>query len=238
MLKKELPTNTMKRFNASGQNRNALINIDRMVMIGAAGQNCGKTVLAEKMIKKWNPYIPIIALKVTTIHDGSRGCHRGIYGCGACGEISGGFDLVQENNPYDSKDTSRLLNAGASQVFWLRAHMGCLSEGFAYFLEQSMEDALIICESNSLRRFVNPGAFIMMNSDRCQSIKPSAADVYDKADICVQSNHNLDEVISKIQRLIFSHLHKNVCNTILDDSHVSMVHDLSMRWCDEKRIRR
>lgn len=181
-----------------------MIKVNRMVMIGATGQNCGKTILAEKMIKKWSHYIPIVALKVTTIHEGDRGCHRGIHGCDVCGKISGGFDLIQENNPSDSKDTSRLLNAGASQVFWLLAHMGSLSEGFTSFLEQSMEGALIICESNSLRKFVQPGAFIMMNNDKNQSVKRSAADVYDRADICVQSNQDQDEVISKTEILVFS----------------------------------
>lgn len=76
----------------------------------------------------------------------------------------------------------------------------------------------------------------MLNNDKYQSIKRSAADVYDKANICVQSNRDPDEVISKTELLIFSRLHKHVGKTIMDKSCVPVFDDLPMKPCNEKRI--
>ena len=71
-----------------------LLTLDRMVMIGAAGRNCGKTSLALVLIKAWRGRFPMIALKVTTIHDAGGSCVRGHAGCGTCTRIKGSFDLV------------------------------------------------------------------------------------------------------------------------------------------------
>ena len=73
-----------------------LLTLDRMVMIGAAGRNCGKTSLALALIKAWRGRFPMIALKVTTIHDAGGSCVRGHAGCGTCTRIKGSFDLVEE----------------------------------------------------------------------------------------------------------------------------------------------
>ena len=165
-----------------------MLTLDRMVMIGAAGRNCGKTSLALALIKAWRGRFPMIALKVTTIHDAGGSCVRGHEGCGTCTRIKGSFDLVEETEEQGDKDTRKLLASGVGRVFWLRCHKEHLTEGIEYFLSQISRDAVIICESNSLREVVKPGRFIMLKNPEDTSVKPSAAAVMDLVDDVVEND--------------------------------------------------
>ena len=167
---------------------NELLTLDRMVMIGAAGRNCGKTSLALALIKAWRGRFPMIALKVTTIHDAGGSCVRGHAGCGTCTRIKGSFDLVEETEEQGDKDTRKLLASGVGRVFWLRCHKEHLAEGIKYFLSRVPEDAVIICESNSLREVVKPGRFIMLKNPEDTSVKTSAVAVMDLADDVVEND--------------------------------------------------
>ncbi len=165
-----------------------LLTLDRMVMIGAAGRNCGKTSLALALIKAWRGRFPMIALKVTTIHDAGGSCVRGHAGCGTCTRIKGSFDLVEETEEQGDKDTRKLLASGVGRVFWLRCHKEHLAEGIEHFLSRVPDDAVIICESNSLREVVKPGRFIMLKNPEDTSVKPSAAAVMELADDVVEND--------------------------------------------------
>src|SRR5699024_2956550 len=137
--------------------------------------------LAAEVIKKYKNQIPIVALKIITI-TGKRGiCQRGTVGCGICTSIDSGYELIEEENVRGNKDTMQLLRSGAMQVFLLKAFEDSLKEGFYEFLKQIPKDALIICESNTLRKYVKPGLFIMMEN-RKKKMKPTAQMVYDLAD--------------------------------------------------------
>lgn len=155
----------------------------QLLQIGSTGRNSGKTTVAKKLIETFNDY-PLVALKIITI-TGKRGvCQRGGTGCGICTSIDSGYELIEENNRRGKKDTMELLKAGVSQSFLLKAFEDSLFEGFEAFLRQIPSDALIICESNSLRKYVEPGVFIMMDNQK-RRLKPSSADVYDFADLIV-----------------------------------------------------
>ena len=73
-------------------------------------------------------------------------------------------------------------------MFWLRCHKEHLAEGIKYFLSQIPRDAVIICESNSLREVVKPGRFIMLKNPEDTSVKPSAAAVMELADDVVEND--------------------------------------------------
>jgi molybdopterin-guanine dinucleotide biosynthesis protein len=157
----------------------------RLILIGASAQNAGKTTLATELIRLWKNLVPITALKVTTIHN--HGCPHGDAGCGACSltasEQAVGFALEREDVRSPAKDTTRLLDAGAEQVFWLRSTRARLAEGYARFLEQTAPQSLIICESNSLREALTPALFIMLKCG--EPMKASAARVAPLAQINV-----------------------------------------------------
>ncbi|MGH2140750.1 hypothetical protein ACQ10D_15455, partial [Enterococcus faecalis] len=60
-----------------------------------------------------------------------------------------------------------------------------LGEAIQQFLKAVATQALIICESNSLRNVVQSGLFLMMNNQNHQ--KESGKNVIDIADFCLLS---------------------------------------------------
>ena len=65
-----------------------------------------------------------------------------------------------------------LLAAGAAEVLWLRVMREHLDEGAADLLSRTDPSAPLICESNSLRRVVDPGIFLMLRHRDDRSVKP------------------------------------------------------------------
>jgi hypothetical protein len=165
-----------------------LLTIEQMILIGSTGRNSGKTTLAVELIKKWKDKFPVVALKVTTVKDKNGKCPRGGHGCGICTNIKENFELLEEHNKSKNKDTSLLLAAGAKRVYWLKCLNTHICDGIKYFMDQIPKDALIICESNSLRNVVIPGSFIMLKSIENNVIKQSASEVIDYSDIIFENN--------------------------------------------------
>ena len=172
-----------------------MIKLDGMLMIGSAGANVGKTELACALIRKFSRDRNIIGVKVTTIKAKDGQCPRGGDGCGVCSSLEGEFCITEETNTDSDKDTTRLMAAGASQVFWLRIMNTHLEEGLTPLLDTIGHDAVSICESNSLRQVVKPGLFLMVKGRDSKSWKSSAQQVKQYADrivVCDGNGFDLD----------------------------------------------
>jgi molybdopterin-guanine dinucleotide biosynthesis protein A len=165
-----------------------MIKLDRMLMIGSAGANVGKTELACAIIKRFSNEQKITGVKVTTIKEKDGQCPRGGEGCGVCTSLDGNFLITEETNRSSGKDTARLLAAGASRVFWLRVMKTHLEEGIRSLLEVVGRQENLICESNSLREVVEPGLFFMVVRDDLEVWKSSAENVRKYADRTVISD--------------------------------------------------
>jgi molybdopterin-guanine dinucleotide biosynthesis protein A len=165
-----------------------MIKLDKMLMIGSAGSNVGKTELACALLNKFGKNHDIIGIKVTTIKDKDGQCPRGGEGCGVCSSLEGNFCITEETNRSSGKDTSRLLAAGAGRVFWIRVLKEHLVEGITALLDIIGPEAVSICESNSLRQVVEPGLFLMARKNDSNAWKSSARDVIKYADRIVVSD--------------------------------------------------
>ncbi|WP_369703000.1 hypothetical protein [Clostridium moutaii] len=175
-----------------------------MILIGSTARNSGKTTLAISIINKYKLIRPVVALKVTTIQDKNGKCIHGGEGCGVCSSLKGNFEITEELNLSSNKDTSLLLAAGAENVYWLKTLKNNIYEGFKEFITQIPENALIVCESNSLRKVVNPGVFVMIKNTQDSQMRKSASEVIDQADIIIENNFNdnFEKVIKKIDNII------------------------------------
>jgi molybdopterin-guanine dinucleotide biosynthesis protein A len=165
-----------------------VVKLEKMLMIGSAGSNVGKTELACALIERLSRTDEIIGIKVTTIKAKDGQCPRGGEGCGVCVSLDGNFVITEETSGDSDKDTARLLRAGAARVLWLRVAAGHLKQGLDRLLEVMGADAISICESNSLRQVVEPGLFIMVQGSDEQQWKPSANAVKQCADKIVTSD--------------------------------------------------
>jgi len=151
-------------------------------MVGAVDRGAGKTKFVCSLIRRFGSQCNIIGIKVTAIEDAKSGCPRGVSDCGVCSSLEGHFYITEETDSQADKDTCRMLASGAGRVFWLKALKAHLEEGIAALLNIIGDDAVSVCESNSLRKVVEPGLFIMVKGCGTQNHKVSAKDVIRCAD--------------------------------------------------------
>lgn len=158
--------------------------IDRpnLMIIGSTGRNTGKTEFACRVIQNLAPRHKIIGIKVVPVDKGENKCHRGEDGCGLCDTLSGDFRIIEECETGTSKDTSRMLKAGAGKVFLLLAERNALECGIEAVLKLIPARTGIIVESNSVRKVVKPGLFLVIKKLALHQVKPSCAGVIGMAD--------------------------------------------------------
>lgn len=160
---------------------------NNLFLIGAADRNVGKTEFACSLIKQTAlSGKKVIGVKVTTVKDDAHGsCPRGGKGCGVCSSLQENFCITLETDSTSSKDTSRMLRAGADAVYWLRVREGALKDGAFAILDKISishgKDTPIVCESNSLRKVLKPCLFFVLNrlgntliKDSCQAVEHHA----------------------------------------------------------------
>ena len=159
-----------------------------MLLIGSADRNIGKTDLACSVLRELSPKMPIAALKVTTVTHNDGTCPRGGKGCGVCSSLKSDYLITEETSTDSPKDTCRMLAAGASPVLWLRALQAKLPEAAEAVLARLDPDTVLVCESNRLRRVVEPGLFVMIRKRGSTYCKASAAAVQGDVDRTVFSD--------------------------------------------------
>jgi molybdopterin-guanine dinucleotide biosynthesis protein A len=158
------------------------IHVPGMIMVGSAGRNVGKTELACALIRRTAPTRDIIGLKITAVDKADGTCPRGGEGCGVCTSLTGPYSITEEAEESEGKDTTRLLQAGAKRVFWLRVLKSDLKEGWLALLDMVGNDAISVCESNTSRNIIQPGLFLMVHNPDKKDYKTSAAAVAHRVD--------------------------------------------------------
>jgi molybdenum cofactor guanylyltransferase len=166
---------------------------EAMLLLGAAGRNAGKTVLACTVISRFSRDFPVVGVKVTTVKGRGGPCPRGGDGCGACDTFEGPFCIEEETasawrKGTAGKDTTRMLQSGALRVFWARTRAESLRECLAALRERIGTGVLVVAESNSLATVCDPGLFLMVRERGASSAKPTARIVARHADRVVLSD--------------------------------------------------
>ncbi len=157
--------------------------VRNMLLIGATEKHAGKTTLSERIIRKVkaeNAQKELIAVKITILREGTS--------------VSG-YKITDEVKRDSVKDTARMLNAGADKVLWLRCDEFHAQTGVEKLLEQIPSTALIICESNSARNYIDPGLFLMIRKKDEGEIKETARKVLDFPNIEVRTGMKDDQVV-------------------------------------------
>ncbi len=130
-----------------------------LLLIAGTGRNVGKTSFAERTIRKLSIQHEIIAIKISKhYHD-----H----------ELQS-LKISKEENPETGKDSSRFLNAGAKEVYYIQAKDNNLPELANSFLNQLPRHIPIIVESGGIIDHIEPGLFILIQSSRHNSTKETA----------------------------------------------------------------
>ena len=126
------------------------------MIIAGTGNKSGKTSMACRILEQLR-YFEIVSVKITPHF------HETTPGLVLLSEKKG-YSVYEETNIDTFKDTSRMLKAGASRVYFAKVTDNSLVEAFKEIMEYIPEGTPIICESPALRHYTEPGLFVIMTS--------------------------------------------------------------------------
>lgn len=130
--------------------------IPNLLIIAGTGNKSGKTSMACRIIEQFR-HLGIISVKITPHF------HETTPGLVLISEKTG-YSVYEETNSDISKDTSRMLKAGASKVYFAKVRESSLHDAFKEIIRHVPSGTPLICESPALRRYIEPGIFIIMTS--------------------------------------------------------------------------
>lgn len=164
--------------------------ITNLLLIAGTGNKSGKTTLACRVIEQFRQF-EITGVKITPHF------HETTPGLLLISENKG-FSIFEELDAKSTKDTSRMLRAGARKVYFAKVTDNDLLNAFTEILKFIPEGTPIVCESPGLRNFLDPGIFIIMRSE----------ETYNTKDInkLLKLSHVLMKLndLNKLERLPFS----------------------------------
>lgn len=133
-----------------------MIQIPNILIIAGSGNKSGKTTMACRLTEQMRDKC-VVAVKITPhFHETTPGLEFVAGG--------DGFSVSEETNRDTSKDTSRMLKAGAEKVFFAKVSDSTIVTAFEEIMKKIPEGSPVICESPALRHYVEPGLFIIMKS--------------------------------------------------------------------------
>ncbi len=122
-----------------------------LIIVKGNGRNVGKTEFICRLIEKVSKWQTVVGLKVSSIAPAIEekwgGCSSQIF-----------EELVTDNY----KDTSLMLQSGASRALYIQEDGTNLSAAYLEVKSMLDKDTLIICESNSLAQHIQPELLIMV----------------------------------------------------------------------------
>ena len=130
----------------------------KLVVIGGHSRSVGKTSLAVGIIAA-SPELGWTALKITQYGHGI--CSANGHDCDCVvDEPDCPFAITPEIDPDSGTDTSRFLQAGAEQVYWVRTRVGQLELAMPQLKRLLADREFVIIESNSILGFLNPDVYL------------------------------------------------------------------------------
>ena len=151
----------------------AVINKNKILLISGSGQNTGKTTLACKIIEQ-NKEKQIVVIKISphfhTVENGDLLYSDNLY------------QIYQEHNTDGIKDSSKMLIAGAKEVFYIQATDKGLDLAYKKVSELISNNSFVVCESGGLRDIIKPAVFIFIKNIDESKIKEKSKHLIPLAD--------------------------------------------------------
>lgn len=152
---------------------------ENIILLAGNGQNVGKTLFACQLINSLKQKHSVIGIKI----------------CPHFHELKPDTEFVVKNTNYQitkehlqqgKKDSNRLLSAGAKEVYYIQAKDDYLKEVLSCLDKIIPNDQLLIIESGGLRKILEPGLFIMIESKINKKLKPNTKEYRELADLNIE----------------------------------------------------
>jgi hypothetical protein len=172
-----------------------MIYLPKLLLIGGNTRNIGKTTFACAVIRKFSAFHDISAFKLTSIYkndDKHHGNHELLQ--------NAAWEISRETLSSKPKDTARMLAAGATASYYVQALDHAIELAWSEFAPMTPDNHLLLCESRSLRRFVEPGVFIYLKSSRVIEEKPYSIWLESKASLVLTdpSHETLEKALNNL----------------------------------------
>jgi hypothetical protein len=148
-----------------------------ILVIGGHSRSVGKTSVVAGLIAAL-PEFRWTALKITQYGHGI--CSADGQACD-CATSDHSWAISEEKNSQGDSDTSRFLAAGAARVWWVRTEQGRLAEAMPALREKLAGAENVICESNSVLKFLRPDLYLTVLDPATPDFKSSAREFLDRA---------------------------------------------------------
>jgi hypothetical protein len=157
----------------------------QVLLISGSGRNCGKTTLSCRIIKEIAKENEVIGLKITPhFHEVSD---RQVPVAS-----TEGFSIYSETDDSSDKDTSRMLQSGASSVYLIHAREKVLPLTYAYLKELLPADIPVVCESGSFAHVYQPGLHLLVKGSHGDLTKPSYFANMNRANMLIDQQEIFD----------------------------------------------
>lgn len=168
--------------------------LGNVLIVAGTGRNIGKTTLACHLIAHFSKQKEIIGLKITSIYPDEDAFH------GLKSKVlDDDFEIMEEQLSNPNKDTYRMKQAGASKVFFIRTKDANLTEALEALFRQIDKKSIIVCESASLRNFLQPGLFLVIRPADEIFIKERSIKLFPLADrIFISEDIDHSKIIQSI----------------------------------------
>src|SRR5512145_645979 len=119
------------------------ISMPNLLILAGSGRNSGKTTFACSLINKFSYLYPVVAVKISPhFHSLEKNLVSLID--------NQNFFVEEESNRVNSKDSSRMLAAGAEKSFFVMTSDDHLKEAWKQVIPLIGTNKLIVCESGGL----------------------------------------------------------------------------------------
>jgi len=170
-----------------------ILNLPQLLLIAGNGRDSGKTTLACLIIQKFSQDHQITALKISS--------HK--HRIATSGKVicdSDNLYIAEETDAGTGKDSSRMLQAGASRSFFICSTEDQWPVALNQILELADDHTLLVCESGGLRQFAEPGLFFIVGRAGSEDIKPGTQNLLQFPNIWLtfdgrHFNLNLNEIV-------------------------------------------
>ncbi len=170
---------------------NAYWKMPSMLVVGGNARNIGKTTLACNIIHTFSKKHKLVGLKVITHRKGEAEEH---------GEkdsmLEHGFRITEEWRRDIHKDTARMLQAGAANVYMIRTFEKYLKDALQTFFNEYGRKHYFVCESGAINDYIRPGVFIYVRDKTVLNPKSSSLRKASRADLLLETNGQPQEINS------------------------------------------
>ncbi len=152
---------------------------ENIILVSGSGRDCGKTTVACHIIGQLNTKGKVVGLKITPHFHVTDDSQEII----AKGES---YSIFKEKDTKSNKDSSRMLRAGAEEVYFVQCNDEALL-GIYEILKQVLPDNItVVCESGSFANVFKPELHILVEGTDPDKSKKSYISNMKRADVIVK----------------------------------------------------